>query len=167
MKELKIIFTLAFAMFSFQTFLYANNCNDLEMARMIKRGLSDKVIDQVCKEERNNSKNEIKQEKVVPIKPKINSTKEKPILPKEAISEKKEERLKRGTPAYWRNKESHGLGFGLVGRGYGVYYDYSLHHNSQINIFASAQSQTQSSLFGTNSVTTNSNLSGAKYRYFF
>ena len=43
---------------------------------MIKRGLSDKVIDQVCKEERNNSKNEIKQEKVEPIKPKINSTKE-------------------------------------------------------------------------------------------
>ena len=40
--------------------LFANNCSDLEMARMIKRGLSDDVIDQVCKEEiKENKKEEI------------------------------------------------------------------------------------------------------------
>ena len=30
----------------------ANNCTDMEMGRMIKRGLSDEVIDTVCSEKR-------------------------------------------------------------------------------------------------------------------
>ena len=95
----------------------ANNCTDLEMGRMIKRGLSDEVIDTACSEKR---------EKKIDEKPiiKKENIKPKPIAKKKPIP-KPEEKIKGETPAYWRLEEPHGLGFGLTGIGAGVYYDYN------------------------------------------
>ena len=55
----------------------ANNCTDLEMARMIKRGLSDEVIDTACSEKR---------EKKLDVKPTI---KKKAKIKPEPIAKKK------------------------------------------------------------------------------
>ena len=137
----------------------ANNCTDLEMGRMIKRGLSDEVIDTACSEKREKKIDEkpiIKKEKIKP----------KPIAKKKPIP-KPEEKIKRDTPAYWRLEEPHGLGFGLTGIGMGVYYDYNFSHDFQLNLFVSSSSQNSASLFGTNTFDTTSSIIGGKLRYFF
>ena len=137
----------------------ANNCTDLEMGRMIKRGLSDEVIDTACSEKR---------EKKIDEKPiiKKENIKPKPIAKKKPIP-KPEEKIKGETPAYWRLEEPHGLGFGLTGIGAGVYYDYNFSDDFQLNIFVSSKTQNSASLFGTNTINTTSTIFGGKLRYFF
>ena len=137
----------------------ANNCTDLEMARMIKRGLSDEVIDTACSEKR---------EKKLDVKPTIKKAKIKPelIAKKKTVSEP-EEKIKRDTPAYWRLEEPHGLGFGLIGSGFGVYYDYNFSDDFQLNIFVTSKSDNAISFNGNNNFTTTSSVIGGKIRYFF
>ena len=70
------------------------------------------------------------------------------------------------SPGSWRGKETFGLGFGIEGSGGGGFFDYAINSTFQIHFFSSGMNQKQESLFGTNSVETNSSVAGVTLRMF-
>ncbi len=59
-----------------------------------------------------------------------------------------------------------GLGFGIEGSGGGGFFDYAINSTFQLHFFGSSMNQKQESLFGTNSVETNSSIGGLTLRMF-
>jgi len=70
------------------------------------------------------------------------------------------------SPGSWRDKETFGLGFGVEGIGGGLFFDYALNSTFQLHFFGSSMNQKQESLFGINSVETNSSVGGVTLRIF-